>query len=248
MKPDKASLGYRAVTAAEKTRVVAHYLDAIAHRYDLADTLLSFGLHHVWKRRTVRLLGLQKGQRVLDACGGTADLALRAGRPVGPEGLVVGYDISRAMLEMGRAKVNRSGEPLPVPFVQGDAESISFPDGTFDAVMVGFGLRNLAHPFVGMREMFRVLRRGGRLTCLEFAVPGTALLRWLYHFYSFVVMPRAGKLITGAREPFSYLAESIRVFPAPEKVAEVMREMGFSGVGVKRLSGGIAVVYSAVRE
>ena len=151
-------------------------------------------------------------------------------------------------MDVGRAKVNRSGEPLPVLFVQGDAESISFPDATFDAVTVGFGVRNLAHPFVGLREMFRVLRRGGRLVCLEFSVPTTALLRALYHMYSFVVMPRAGKLITGAQEPFSYLVESIRVFPAPEKVIDIMREMGFLHVRVKRLSGGIAVVYTAVKE
>jgi demethylmenaquinone methyltransferase/2-methoxy-6-polyprenyl-1,4-benzoquinol methylase len=152
------------------------------------------------------------------------------------------------MLEMGWAKVNRSGEPLPVLFVQGDAERISFPDDTFDAVMVGFGVRNLAHPFVGLREMLRVLRHGGRLACLEFSLPTAALFRSLYRLYSFLVMPRAGGLITGAREPFAYLVESIRVFPTPEKVAEMMAEIGFSGVSLKKLSGGIAVVYTAVKE
>jgi demethylmenaquinone methyltransferase/2-methoxy-6-polyprenyl-1,4-benzoquinol methylase len=247
MNPDEVSLGYKKVTAAEKKVVMAQYFDTIAQRYDLADTLLSFGLHHVWKRRTVKLLGLQKGELVLDVCGGTADLARRAATAMRPEGHVIVYDMSRAMMEMGKEKIKRSRETMPILFVQGDAERISFPEDTFDAVMVGFGVRNLAHPFEGLREMFRVLRRGGRLACLEFSLPTLPLFRSLYQLYSFKVMPNAGKWITGAREPFSYLVESIRVFPTSEKIADVMREIGFSNVSLRRLSGGLAVVYLAVK-
>jgi demethylmenaquinone methyltransferase / 2-methoxy-6-polyprenyl-1,4-benzoquinol methylase len=247
MNQDEVSLGYKKVTAAEKKVAVAQYFDMIARRYDLADTFLSFGLHHVWKQRAVKLLGLQKGELVLDVCGGTADLALRAAALVRPEGLVVGYDMSRAMMEMGRVKVKRSREALPILFVQGDAERISFPEATFDAVMVGFGLRNLAHPLVGLQEIFRVLCHGGRLACLEFSLPTSPLLRSLYQLYSFTVMPRAGKWITGAREPFAYLVESIRTFPPPEQIVAMLGGIGFSTARFQTLSGGLAVVYLAVK-
>lgn len=184
---------------------------------------------------------------VLDLCGGTADLAIRAARHIAPEGHVTVCDTSRAMMRVGRTKVNRSGYRESVSYVQGDAETLPLPDNTFDAVMVGFGVRNLAHLEHGLREIIRVLKNGGKLMILEFSVPKTKWIRHLYTFYSFNVMPLAGKAVTGALAPFKYLAESICVFPAPEALTATLEASGFAHVTLQRLNNGIVVVYLATK-
>ena len=244
---DKVSLGFRRVAASEKKKVVTRYFDRIARRYDLADDLLSLGLHHVWKRRSVALLGLPAGGVVLDVCGGTGDLAIGAARNVGSGGQVVVYDLSRNMIEVGREKVTNLAQSLPVRFVQGDAERLSFCDSTFDGAIVSFGIRNVAHPTLALREMFRVLKHGGRFVCLEFSLPTNGPLRAIYSLYSFRVMPSVGGWITGAREPFTYLVESIRSFASPSRVQEMLREVGFSRVTIQRFLNGIAIAYRAVK-
>lgn len=243
MTEDKVSFGYRQVTSAEKKRLVQEQFDPIARTYDLADTLLSFGLDSRWRKKAVRLLGLKSGGRVLDACGGTAGLARLASRRIAPGGRVMVYDFNRPMMEAGRRKIRKDETESLISFVQGDAEGISFPEGTFDAVTIGFGIRNLAHPEKGLSEFLRVLKPGGKLIVLEFSLPVNRLLRGLYHLYSFHWMPLAGRLICGTAASFRYLAESIRVFPNPEEMAEQMRSLGFREVRFQRLSNGIAVVH-----
>lgn len=245
MGEDKVSFGYTFVTAGEKRRLVDAQFDAIARTYDLADALLSFGLHFLWKRTTVRLLSLKPGDRVLDLCGGTADLALLAARAIGRDGRVIVYDISRSMMEAGKAKVARSDVGGRITFFRGDAERICFPDWSFAAVTVGFGVRNWVHLEAGLHEVHRILAPGGRFTILEFSLPQRPGLRRLYDFYSFHVMPRAAKWICGTGGPFVYLAESIRVFPSPERVGEMLEKMGFATVTFRRLTYGLAAVYSA---
>lgn len=161
--PDEtAYFGYRQVKAADKGLLVGKHFNTVAARYDLMNTLLSFGLHHLWKRTAVKMLGLQPGDRVLDVCGGTADLALLAARVVGERGRVLVYDINRAMLDAGRPKVARSHLGERILYLQGDAEHLSCPDHSFDGAMVGFGIRNLTHPEIGFWEMHRVLKPGGQ--------------------------------------------------------------------------------------
>ncbi|MEN6310706.1 MAG: class I SAM-dependent methyltransferase, partial [Acidobacteriota bacterium] len=196
MTSDKVPFGYRQVTSAEKKRLVREQFDPIAPTYDLADTLLSFGRDSRWRKTAIDLLGLEPGGLVLDACGGTAALARLAARRVGPSGQVVVCDFNRPMMDAGLKKIRSDSGTAAhadsgsgsvsamaaaaadaetdrgrILFVQGDAEQLSFPDATFDAVTIGFGLRNLVHPERGLAEFLRVLKPGGKLMVLEFSLP-----------------------------------------------------------------------------
>jgi len=239
------SFGFREVSEAEKRKLVDEHFDSIASKYDWMNTILSFGLHYAWKRVAVRISGIKPGDLVLDVCGGTADLALLAAALVGSTGHVLVYDINRAMMRRGQAKVAAAGLSQRVLFVQGDAERISFPDGSFDAVMVGFGIRNFVHLQEGLTEMHRVLKKGGGFTCLEFSMPGPAWFRALYNFYSFIIMPLAGKILAGTRQAYTYLPESIRLFPLPDELSSMLGNIGFSRIIYKRLTNSIAVVHRA---
>jgi demethylmenaquinone methyltransferase/2-methoxy-6-polyprenyl-1,4-benzoquinol methylase len=232
----------------EKGPVVLGHFTKVAPKYDLMNTLLSFGLHHLWKRTAVRMLGLKPGDWVLDVCGGTGDLALLAARAVGASGRVVLYDINRAMMMAGRPKVSASPLGRRIIYLQGDAERVGVADQRFDAALVGFGIRNLTHPEAGFKEMYRVLKPGGKLMCLEFSTPQNPWFRRLYDLYSFHIMPWAGKMLAGSREAYTYLPESIRMFSRPEELAAILEGLGFSQVRYRRLTNGIAVVHVGVKK
>jgi demethylmenaquinone methyltransferase / 2-methoxy-6-polyprenyl-1,4-benzoquinol methylase len=248
--PDKmtAYSGFRTLPLQDKAGYVLRHFTSIANKYDFMNTILSLGLHHLWKHLSVHALGLKPGEKVIDVCGGTADLSILAAKAVGPRGRVTLYDINRAMMEWGRPKVAKASLSERINYVQGDAESMSFPDGSFDAAMVGFGVRNLTNMDKGLHEMYRVLKPGGKMMCLEFSIPTSSWFRFLYDFYSFQLMPLAGKLMAGNSEAYLYLPESIRKFPAPDDFAALMRDTGFSQVTYRRLTNGIAIIYIGVKQ
>jgi demethylmenaquinone methyltransferase/2-methoxy-6-polyprenyl-1,4-benzoquinol methylase len=246
--PDEtAFFGYERIRAREKTDRVVRHFNSVAQVYDFMNSLLSFGIHHAWKRESVRMLNLRPGDKILDVCGGTGDLAILGARRVGPHGRVVIYDINRAMIEAGLHKVR--GGPLGgvIRHVQGDAEQISFPDQSFDAALVGFGIRNVTRMPQGFAEMHRVLKPGGQLMCLEFSRPVWPVFRWLYDAYSFYMMPFLGELIAGSRTAYTHLPESIRMFPLPDELADMLRGIGFSRVSYRRFTNGIAVAHLAIK-
>jgi len=219
----------------------------VAKKYDFMNTLLSFGIHHVWKQIAVKMMGLREGDRVIDVCGGTADLSILAAKYVGSSGRIVLYDINWAMMVTGRPKVTSGGHADKIQYVQGDAERLSFSPNSFDAAMVGFGIRNLTHMERGFREMHRVLRPGGKLMCLEFSEPVTPWFRALYDFYSFHIMPLLGKALAGCRHAYTYLPESIRLFPGPDELKSQLEEIGFHQVVHRHLTDGIAVIHLGVK-
>ena len=243
-----ANYGYRKIAADAKTEQVIRHFNSVARQYDFMNTLLSFGIHYLWKRTAVKLLALQPGDRVLDVCGGTGDLSILAVRSVGKDGQVALYDINRAMMDAGRSKRTNTADRRRIQFVQGDAEQISFPDETFDAAMVGFGIRNVTHMEKGFREMHRVLKSGGKMMCLEFSKPTNRVFRWLYDRYSLHAMPLLGQVLAGSRQAYTHLPESIRMFPLADELAAVLREIGFADVTYRRLTNGIAVVHLGRRR
>ncbi len=244
----KARFGLRTFKESEKHKAVRRHFNRVAPKYDFMNSLLSMGIQHVWKRAAIRMLNLQPGHRVLDVCGGTGDLAILAARRTGPRGQVVIYDINRAMIEAGRPKIDPFAELSHIAYVQGDAEHITFPDNTFDAAMVGFGIRNVTHLRRGFGEMHRVLKPGGRFLCLEFSRPTNAVFRALYDFYSFNVMPFLGELIAGSAESYACLPETIRMFPLPDELSVLLEGSGFGQVRYRTMTNGIAVAHVGVKK
>ncbi len=244
----KARFGLRTFKESEKYKAVMRHFNRVAPKYDFMNSLLSMGIQHVWKRAAIRMLNLHPGDKVLDVCGGTGDLAILAARRTGPDGQVVIYDINRAMIEAGRPKIDPYPDLTHIAYVQGDAEHITFPDNTFDAAMVGFGIRNVTHLKRGFGEMHRVLKPGGRFLCLEFSRPTNAVFRLLYDFYSFNVMPFLGQLIVGSAQSYACLPETIRMFPLPDELSVMLEGLGFGQVRYRSMTNGIAVAHVGKKE
>ncbi len=242
-----ATYGFYQVPEDEKVQYVRRHFNSVADSYDLMNTILSFGIHYLWKRAAVRALKLKTGNKVLDVCGGTGDLAIRASSQVGQTGEVMLYDINRDMILAGKTQGNHLAIRKRIRYIQGDIEDMSFPDNSVDAVMVGFGIRNVTHMDKGFKELYRVLRPGGRLMCLEFSKPVSPVFRWLYDVYSFFIMPWLGQLIAGSRSAYIHLPETIRLFPLPDELAEMLEGIGFKEVSFTRLTNGIAVIHIGVK-
>jgi demethylmenaquinone methyltransferase/2-methoxy-6-polyprenyl-1,4-benzoquinol methylase len=235
--------GYRQVPVGEKAEHVRAVFDSVASRYDLMNDLMSLGIHRLWKRQAVELAGVRRGQRVLDLASGTGDLAERFAGIVGPEGEVVVSDINAAMLGRGRDRLVDDGVAGNTHYVQLNAEALPFPDGHFDCVSIGFGLRNVTHKQRALDEMFRVLRPAGRAIILEFSRPISRPLEKVYDLYSFSVLPALGRMVTGDAESYRYLAESIRMHPDQETLRGMMEESGFERCDYFNLTAGVVAIH-----
>ncbi|MFO7837998.1 MAG: bifunctional demethylmenaquinone methyltransferase/2-methoxy-6-polyprenyl-1,4-benzoquinol methylase UbiE [Desulfosalsimonadaceae bacterium] len=235
--------GLRELGREEKQKAVLEHFNRVAPRYDFMNSLLSFGIHYAWKRKAVRLLDVRPDSCVLDVCGGTGDLAVFAARRLGPAGNVFLYDRNHSMMEAGRSRPENRLYEERIHCVQGDAERLSFAADCFDAAMVGFGIRNLTHLKQGLQEMYRVLKPGGSLMCLEFSKPVNPLFRALYDGYSFYIMPLLGKFLAGSGRSYSCLSESIRMFATAEELKAILESTGFASVSYTRLTNGIAAIH-----
>jgi demethylmenaquinone methyltransferase / 2-methoxy-6-polyprenyl-1,4-benzoquinol methylase len=237
---DTTHFGFQSVSETEKTRKVREVFHSVARRYDLMNDVMSAGLHRLWKRFTIEVSGVKAGDRVLDIAGGTGDLSRLFSKKIGSDGQLILTDINAAMLGIGRDRLLDEG--IAVPAVQCDAEKLPFPDDHFDCVCVAFGLRNMTHKELALREMQRVLKPGGRLLVLEFSQVWKPLAP-IYDAYSFKLLPLMGKLLAKDAESYQYLAESIRMHPDQQTLRQMMLDAGLAQVDFYNLAAGVVALH-----
>ena len=244
---DRASFGYRDVPASEKADMVARVFESVAPRYDLMNDLMSAGVHRLWKSALVDVLAPRRGEKVLDVAGGTGDIAFRIVGRVGEAADVTVCDINSSMLDVGRDRAADRGLLRGLTWTTGDAESLPFPDRSFDAYTIAFGLRNVTDIDKALREAFRVLKPGGRYLCLEFSKVTSAPIGRLYDAYSSRALPLLGRFVARDAESYRYLHESIRRFPPQRELARRMREAGFERVAWRNMTLGVVALHSGWR-
>jgi demethylmenaquinone methyltransferase/2-methoxy-6-polyprenyl-1,4-benzoquinol methylase len=239
--------GYENVKTEDKANKVADVFHSVAHKYDVMNDLMSFGVHRIWKRLTIESSGVRSGHRVLDIAGGTGDLTMQFSKRVGDTGEVILADINASMLNVGRDRLLDRGYGGNIKFVQANAECLPFPTNHFNCVSIAFGLRNVTDKDKAIRSMLRVLKPGGRLLILEFSKPSNALLSDFYDKYSFTALPAMGKLITKDSESYKYLAESIRMHPDQETLKGMMEAAGFANCRFQNMTGGIVALHTGIK-
>lgn len=244
MSENTTHFGFKTVAESEKARKVGEVFHSVASRYDLMNDVMSAGLHRLWKRFTVDSSGVLPGNRVLDIAGGSGDLSRLFAKKVGKLGRVVLTDINASMLSVGRDRMLDEG--LAVPAAQCDAEKLPFPNNYFDCVSVAFGLRNMTHKDLALKEMLRVLKPGGRLLVLEFSHIWKPL-QPAYDAYSFKLLPVMGKLLASDEDSYRYLAESIRMHPDQETLKQMMLDAGFDKVDYYNLTAGVVALHKGVK-
>jgi demethylmenaquinone methyltransferase/2-methoxy-6-polyprenyl-1,4-benzoquinol methylase len=237
------------VPLAHKQALVDDVFHSVAHRYDLMNDLMSFGLHRAWKDALVTAVNPPKGRpfALLDIAGGTGDVALRALAAGGERTRATVCDINADMLAVGRERAAVRGLGAAVAFTEANAEALPFADRSFDAATIAFGIRNVPRIERALAEAFRVLKTGGHFLCLEFSTVDVPGLAGLYDFYSFNVIPALGRAVVGDADAYRYLVESIRRFPSPQAFAALLREAGFARVSHQVMTGGIVAVHSGWR-
>lgn len=236
--------GFQDIPEAEKSQRVKGVFTNVAQRYDLMNDLMSVGLHRVWKAAMIDWLAPRDGQRILDMAGGTGDIAFRILDQVDAQ--ITVCDLTESMLQVGAARAQKKGYDT-IEWMCGDAMQLPFPDASFDAYTIAFGIRNVTDVQLALTEACRVLRPGGRFICLEFSQVDTPIFDQLYALYSFKVIPRVGKLVANDMDSYQYLVESIRKFPPRDIFEEMLKNAGFSNTSYRSMSQGIVALHSGWR-
>jgi len=244
---EETHFGYETVPLADKQGMVDDVFHSVARRYDLMNDLMSGGLHRAWKDALVSAVHPPRSDRsfaLLDLAGGTGDVGFRVVEAGGAGTRVTVCDINADMLAVGAKRAIERELDDRVTFEQGNAEELPYPDKSFDCVTIAFGIRNVPRIDRALAEIHRVLKLGGHFLCLEFSnvdVPG---LDALYELYSFRLIPRIGQVVTGDREAYQYLVESIRKFPKPKVFAKLIEQAGFRRVSYRAMTGGVVALHS----
>lgn len=222
--------------------IIRSMFSKVAREYDKANSVLSVGIHHLWRKKLVRLSGAKSGDSVLDCATGTGDLAIEFKKAVGPTGQVIGTDFCVDMLESAPRKALEKN--LEIKFEQADVTQLQYPDRQFDIVSISFGIRNVSDPVKALQEMARVAKPGGRVMVLEFGQMTAPIVKDLYNFYSEKMLPILGGWVTGQKEAYDYLQKSSAAFPSREKFIDLMKKSDcFSEMTFTPVSFGIAYIY-----
>ncbi len=242
----ETSFGFRDVSQGEKQPLVDSVFHRVASRYDLMNDIMSGGMHRLWKDAMVTWLNppKRKGWKSLDVAGGTGDIAFRIVEASGRNAHVTVLDINGSMLAEGKKRADRKKLSANVDFVEANAEELPFPDNSFDAYTIAFGIRNVPRIDKALSEAYRVLKTGGRFLCLEFSEVDMPLLDKAYEAWSFNAIPRIGQMVTGDADSYRYLVESIARFPAQKDFADMIGKAGFEQVSWRDYTGGIAALHS----
>lgn len=225
----------------EKKEQVAQMFDNIANRYDLLNSILSLGIHKGWRKKCVELLRKKQPKSILDVATGTGDFAIECAK-LDPE-KIIGIDISEGMMQFGREKLKKANLQSLIILEYGNAETVAFANESFDAIVVGFGVRNFQNLEKGLENLHRMLKPGGQLIVLEFSYPRNWLVKSGYNFYFSFITPAIGKLLSKDTRAYSYLTESVKAFPNNEKFVDIMNKIGYQKTSFKPLSFGIAAIY-----
>lgn len=228
-------------TEEEKNKQVAQMFDNISQRYDLLNSILSLRIHKGWRRKCVNLLRAKQPKKILDVATGTGDFAIECAK-LNPES-VIGIDISEGMMKYGREKLINLKLDSLITLQSGNAETFAFPDASFDAIVVGFGVRNFQNLELGLSNLLRLLKPGGQLVVLEFSYPRNFLIKAAYNFYFSYILPVIGRIFSKDKRAYSYLMESVKAFPNNEKFTGIMAGLGYKNSNFKSLSFGIAAIY-----
>lgn len=226
----------------QKKDQVAEMFDKIAHRYDFLNHFLSIGIDKSWRKKALKKLKPYQPNKILDVATGTGDFAILAYKLLKPE-LIRGIDISEGMLEIGRKKLISKGLDKFIQLEKGDSETINYPEASFDAVTVAFGVRNFQNLEKGLTEMLRVLKPGGTLVVLEFSKPVKGGFRYLYNFYMGYIAPQLGKIFSKNKDAYRYLNDSVQAFPEGKEFINILNKSGYSDTSHEPLSLGICTIY-----
>lgn len=238
----KIDFGFQQVDWAEKAQRVKGVFDSVAPKYDLMNDLMSMGIHRLWKRHAIDTLGLLPHHQVLDLASGTGDLALRIAPLLNDQGKITLSDINESMLNIGKQRMIDAGH-LRAEYAVANAESLPFADNSFDRITMAFGLRNVTDKQLALNELHRVLKPNGLLMVVEFSKVIDPLLAKSYDFYSFNVLPHLGQLVANDRDSYQYLAESIRMHPDQETLADMFRQAGLIKVSYENLTAGVVAIH-----
>ena len=227
-----------------KKKQVEKMFDNIAFRYDFLNRFLSAGIDVGWRKKAIRMLKTHQPKTILDVATGTGDFAITSYNILKPE-KITGIDISDGMLEIGRKKIQKAGLQNKIELLNGDSEAISYPDNSFDAVTIAFGVRNFEFLEKGLSEIYRVLKPGGKLIVLEFTRPSLPVVKQLYYFYMKYVTPKIGKFISKNNDAYQYLNDSVLQFPEKQNFIHILNQLDYRNAFYKTLTLGICTIYCA---
>lgn len=230
-----------------KKEQVEQMFDNIAPTYDKLNHIMSLNIDRMWRRRVMRIVRRAKAHKIMDVATGTGDLAIAMAKRV-DRTQILGVDLSEEMLAVARRKVEKQGLEERIMLEKGDAENLSMvATDSIDAVTVAFGVRNFENIELGLSELYRTLKPGGKLVVLEFSMPKNRLIRWVYSQYAHRLLPRIGGMISKDKQAYTYLPDSVEEFPTSERFSDMLRAVGFSRVKARSQSFGIAYIYEATK-